>query len=329
MQQRGRPTTRFAATTTPRRIDVHKKSVPSSSSLLLLLLRRGVVLFLILACLIWMLLASSFFLSPRDSTSITNSLWTVPTTASQAHEQHENEEPTRVVAHVISLITCHRADRVQGFRDALVMLRHSIHQNSVHVHPHSRYSYQMYAVLHKDGGCDAQLPLLQRLGYIPLLHDTPVDIDSITTNEWYKTHVENENCCGSKEFIKLYAYTLVQHPIVVHWDLDVTVLKPMDDLYNAMLYDKDSEQGRVARQRLHLERPQYQTLPDRIDAFWTRDVTSSAPWEHVQAVQGGFVVARPSMEHFELYRQFILEANYTKGRGPTSGWGGMVRVNKC
>ncbi|GAX14845.1 hypothetical protein FisN_29Lh053 [Fistulifera solaris] len=231
-------------------------------------------------------------------------------------------EPIKI-AHVISLITCHRADRVQGFRDALVILRHSIHQNSIHHPPaNSRYSYQMYALVHAEGGCDAQLPLLRRLGYIPLVYDTPVDIQSIN-NEWYKQHVEGENCCGSKEFIKLYAYTLMEYPIVVHWDLDVAVLKPMDDLYDAMLYDQNSERGSEARQKLHLQRPQYQTLPDRIDAFFTRDVTSSAPWEAVQAVQGGFVVARPSKEIFQMYRQFILEANYTKGRGPTSGWGGM------
>jgi hypothetical protein len=234
------------------------------------------------------------------------------------------DEPVKI-AHVISLITCHRADRVQGFRDALVILRHSIHQNSVHHHPASRYSYQMYALVHAEGGCDAQLPLLRRLGYIPLVYYTPVNVSAITNNEWYKQHVEGENCCGSKEFIKLYAYTLTEYPIVVHWDLDVAVLKPMDDLFDAMLYDRNTERGRAARQKLHLQRP-HTVLPDRIDAFFTRDVTSSAPWEAVQAVQGGFVVARPSMEHFEMYRQFILEANYTKGRGPTSGWGGMVRM---
>jgi hypothetical protein len=29
---------------------------------------------------------------------------------------------------------------------------------------------------------------------------------------------------GSSELIKLYLYTLTQHPIVVHWDIDVIVL---------------------------------------------------------------------------------------------------------
>lgn len=291
----------------------HKKSVNTL---------RG-FLFLILAFSILTILASSFFLPSAQQQQRTSKQQLHPQIPPRSSNTKQQEEPIRI-AHVISLITCHRADRVQGFRDALVILRHSIHQNSIHSHPNSKYSYQMYALVHADGGCDVQLPLLRQLGYIPLVKETPVDISSITNNEWYKNHVEGENCCGSKEFMKLYAYTLMEHPIVVHWDLDVVVLKPMDDLYDAMLYDKDSNRGKVARGRLHIQRPQYQELPDRIDAFITRDVTSGAPWEAVQAVQGGFVVARPSMEHFEMYRQFILEANYTKGRGPASGWGGMV-----
>jgi hypothetical protein len=231
-------------------------------------------------------------------------------------------EPIRI-AHVISLITCKKASRVKGFLDALVVLRHSIHQNSVHATTRSKYSYQMYAVVHPDGGCDQHVPLLRRLGYTPIVRQTPVNITEITEDSWYRKHVESENCCGSKEFIKLYAYTLTEHPIVVHWDLDVAVLQPLDDLFDAMLYDKSSPQGKTARQRLQLQHKQV-PLPDRIDAFFTRDVTSAAPWETVQAVQGGFLVARPSVKHFEMFQALIKEANYTAGRGPQSGWGGMV-----
>lgn len=247
-------------------------------------------------------------------------------------------EPIRV-AHVVSLIHCSRSDRMTGFLDALLILRHSIHLNSVHNSNNqqnfshsssssssrrvSKYSYQMYAIIHETG-CYRDHPklpsLLKRLGYIPLVRDTPINISEIP-NEWYRTHVQHENCCGSDEFIKLYAYTLTQHPIVVHWDLDVAVLQPMDDLFDSMLYFKDNPLGMQARKRLQLQRPQTQKLPDRIDAFVTRDITSAKPWEKVQAVQGGFVVARPSLEHFERFKQFILEADYKPGRGEGSGWG--------
>ena len=231
-------------------------------------------------------------------------------------------EPVKV-AHAISLITCQRLDRVVGFLDALVILRHSIHQNSVH-NGRGRYSYQMYAFIHPDGGCTEYVHLLRRLGYIPLVKPTPVNFtNSLPSESWYLQHVEAENCCGSKEFIKLYAYTLTDHPIVVHWDLDVLVLTPMDDLFDAMLFEADSPRGKAARQKLQIQRPQTKTLPEKIDAFFTRDITSARPWERVTAVQGGFVVARPSVEHFRMYQDFIRKGDYRPGRGPGSGWAGL------
>lgn len=245
----------------------------------------------------------------------------VPKAANEA--PRNDDEPPVKIAHAISLVTCQKSSRVQGFLDALVILRHSIHQNSVH-NGRGNYSYQMFAIIHQDGGCLPHVDLLRRLGYIPLIKETPVNLTaSLPETSWYRNHVESENCCGSKEFIKLYAYTLTDYPVVVHWDLDVLVLTPMDDLYDAMIHDKDSPRGVAARQRLQIQRPATTPLPDKIDAFFTRDITSARPWEKVTAVQGGFVVARPSLEHFQMYQQFISAGNYKPGRGPDSGWAGM------
>lgn len=120
----------------------------------------------------------------------------------------------------------------------------------------------------------------------------------------------------------MYSYTLQQHPIVVHWDMDVAIFKPMDDLFDAMIYDKDSPQGKAARSRLQVQHPS-RALPNVIDAFFTRDITSSRPWEKVQAVQGGFLVHRPSDVDLNAYLAFIKEGNYTKGRCDTCGWAGL------
>jgi hypothetical protein len=141
---------------------------------------------------------------------------------------------------------------------------------------------------------------------------------------WTMTHTHHSNVATMivKEFIKLYAYELEDHPIVVHWDMDVAILKPMDDLYDAMLFPKDSPEGRAARSRLQVQHPS-RVLPDVIDAFMTRDVTSSQPWEKVQGVQGGFLVNRPSKVDLEAYVKFIKEGNYSPGRCATCGWAGL------
>lgn len=205
--------------------------------------------------------------------------------------------------------------------DALIILRHSIHENSFYNNKRSKYRYQMIAFVHRQ--CAEYVALIQRLGYIPLVRDTPVNVSAITTNDWYRTHVVHENCCGDKEFIKLYAYTLTEYPIFVHWDLDTALLQPMDDLFDAILFPSSSPTGLRARSRISIQNPTIQTLPEQIDAFYTRDITSAKPWEKVTAIQGGFLVGRPNVGHFQTYLRFIMAANYTPGRGPASGWGGI------
>ena len=104
--------------------------------------------------------------------------------------------------------------------------------------------------------------------------------------------------------------------------MDVAILKPMDDLFDAMLHDKDSPEGQAARNRLELQHPS-RPLPNVIDAFMTRDITSSQPWERIQGIQGGFLINRPSKTDFEIYKSFIRQGNYTRGRCETCGWGGL------
>lgn len=222
-----------------------------------------------------------------------------------------------VVAHVVSLIKCKKESSVTGFLDAAAVLRHSIHKNSVH-NPSSgsKYSYKMYAIVHES--CQSHARALDRLGYTSLIKPSPILLDDIQPG-WYRDHVEGENCCGSAEFIKLYAYTLLEHPINVHWDMDVAIFQPMDDLFDSMLFDEDTPEGQRARSRLEVQHP-HRPLPPRIDAFFTRDITSAQPWEVRQGVQGGFLVSRPSMDHFERYRTFIKRGNYTGGRGNGRGW---------
>ena len=65
----------------------------------------------------------------------------------------------------------------------------------------SRYSYQMYAIVHLL--CEQHAKVLERLGYKIMVRDHPVKKEDIK-GEWLRNHIESENCCGSAEFIKLY-----------------------------------------------------------------------------------------------------------------------------
>jgi hypothetical protein len=164
--------------------------------------------------------------------------------------------------------------------------------------------------------------LLQQLGYITKVVSSPISLEDLPEGSYLRGHVEAENCCGKDEFMKLYAYTLTEYPIVVHWDMDVLVLQPMDHLFDAMLFPSDSRRGQEARQQLQVQHP-HVPLPNVIDAYITRDITSSRPWEIHQGVQGGFVVTRPNQNDFDLYMTLIQEANYSRGRGVGTGWGNL------
>jgi len=70
---------------------------------------------------------------------------------------------------------------------------------------------------------------------------------------------------GEKELIKLEAYTFTEYPVVVHVDLDVLVLKSLDNLFDAMLGVGDNPISKV-----ELMWPD-QPVPAKINAFFTRD----------------------------------------------------------
>ena len=226
-----------------------------------------------------------------------------------------------VIAYVVSLIKCPDSTHTTGFLDATLVLRHSIDLMSYeNKESKSKYSYKMYVIVHKN--CEKFAPIFEQIGIEAMIRESPVNKNDIQ-NKDYRDNVDKEFCCGSAEFIKLYAYTMIQHPIVVHLDMDMILLKPLDDLFDAMLFPADSSERRSAISRLDLEWPDYDKIPDKIDAFFTKDYTSSWPWKIEAPVQAGFLVLRPSIDAFEEYKKIILVGNYTLGNNNTSGWEGM------
>jgi hypothetical protein len=243
------------------------------------------------------------------------------TTTSTTTATSGSDKPI-TIAYAISLIQCGNFESTSaGLVDASIVLRHSVHLTSVrNPESGSRYDYKMYAIVHTDAAkCSS---LLEDAGFTVLVRDVPVRRDEIQ-NDYLRKNIHKEWCCGHDEFIKLYAYTILDEPIVVHVDIDYIFHKPMDALYDAILYDANHEMGISARGTIPVERP-FTTLdqwPTKIDAFMTRDWPQVIPGRKA-AYQAGLLVVRPSMEVFNIILDVIRTANYTEGFGRDNGWGG-------
>ena len=222
----------------------------------------------------------------------------------------QERTPTKktTIAYAVTLTECHGT---KPFLDVAAVLQHSIRRFDA---VSSKYDSKLYAFVHPDASnCTENL---RRIGYEVQIRPTPINVTDIRGE--LKDHVHGA-CCGAAEFLKLYSYVLSDHKIVVHLDMDVVVLQPLDDLFDSMLEGPDSP----ARSRLPAMWVNNVTeLPREIDAFFTRDYNMLAHRKHrkpIQSgVQGGFLVVRPNQTVFQTALDTILEGNYSS----THGWGG-------
>ena len=235
------------------------------------------------------------------------------------HSFRENLPTATTVAYAVSLIQCSsKHANSAGLVDASLVMRHSIHQTSVrNPNSGSKYDYKMYAIVHRDAEkCSKPL---KDAGFELIVVDPPVQPDEIR-QEFLRKNIQRAFCCGHDEFIKLYAYNKMPEELFVHADIDFAFYKPMDHLFDAILYSKESEQGKLARSMIERERDT-DTWPDKIDAFITRDWHQVAPNKFPPGYQAGFIVGRRNPQVFDEMIEVIKEGNYSEGWGWKSGWG--------
>ena len=210
------------------------------------------------------------------------------------------------IGYAVSITGCGSDPITEG----AAVLAHSIHQ----AHQHSPYRAQLYAIYHPDAASCAHT--IQDLGYQMLERNVFVNVSDIQ-GENLRSVIQGSGCCGEKELIKLEAYTLTQHPVVVHLDLDVLVLKPLDTLFDRMLRPQSAPQ----QQRYDYDMwASTSETPSTINAFYTYDYNTVHPNVQYKPVQGGFLVLRPDMNVYQEFRQIVLQGDYRRG----SGWGGKV-----
>mmetsp|Transcript_413 Transcript_413/g.878 ORF Transcript_413/g.878 Transcript_413/m.878 type:complete len:444 (+) Transcript_413:33-1364(+) len=246
---------------------------------------------------------------------LTSSHKNIDVVASSSSNNNINNQP--VIAYVVTLTGCGTNDK-RYTRDSAMglitqgaaVLRHSIHL----AHTQSnKYGFQMYAIVHPSAKeCSSTM---SKLGYKTLIRNTPFDSKDIQ-KKFLRENIDGASCCGRKEFVKLYAYTLVDHPVAVVLDLDSLVLKPLDDLFDAIILEDYDILGSSIP--IH-DKKNVKNLPKKVDAFYTKDYNMvNAGGEKYAGVQGGFLMARPNEAVFEEYIDIVLEGDYREGKG----WGG-------
>lgn len=257
-------------------------------------------------------------------------------------------DATTTIAYAVSITGC-GGDQT-SLMDSAAVLKHSIHLTSIHGNMGGRYDYKMYAIYHPVAASCAQT--LAPLGYELLERETPIKVSEIQ-GDFLRSKIEQNGCCGEKELIKLEAYTLTQHgasqflvdgvtlfvhdvaneieyflthytflpslflAAVVHLDLDVLVLQPIDALFDVITKGKSSDYD--LSQFIKVQWPD-KPFPDKVDAFLTRDYNMHPPGGKYPLVQGGFLVIRPDMKIYQEFVEIVKEGDYRQN----GGWGGLV-----
>lgn len=257
--------------------------------------------------------------SSADDTPSQNTSSTATDISTSAHKTtptNGQSTDAPVIAYAVSLTSCEDSP---SLIDGAAVLAHSIHLSSIqNPKSGSKYNYKMYAIVHNSA--PTCKPFLEKIGYEVKFVDVPVAVDEIQ-GDFLRENVHQNGCCGELEFIKLWAYTFVEHPFVVHMDLDTMVLKPMDELFDAALSGDTSKVGSVMWSRE--KTPKRIASDPSLDAFFTRDYNMRSAKkggvEKPTGVQGGFLVLRPSMQVFEEFQDIIRKGDFQRGKG----WGGL------
>ena len=243
--------------------------------------------------------------------------------ASQAFISTTSNVHRPTVAFAVSFIKCsdYQEDFASRSDANLLILRDSIYKISArNPESGSLYDYKMFAIVHKQAvECSQQIG---DLGFEVILVDPPTILEQKIEGQSLRKSVHREWCCGHEKFLKLFAYTLPEE-LVVHTDIDCLFNKPIDHLLDAINFDKDSPEGKAARSKLELERPNEDPLPDQIEAFIAKDRLQVFPRKFPTASQAGFMVARRDARNMDKMVEvinneeeyFINESGNEFGRG--------------
>jgi hypothetical protein len=228
----------------------------------------------------------------------------VLSTALSSQLNEKPVQPAITIPYLISITGCGSKLLAEG----AAILKHSIHLASVHGNLGGHYNYKTYGIYHPEAASCVQP--LEQVGYELVRRSTPVAVEDIQGKFLQRKIVQN-GCCGEKELIKLEAYTFTEYPVAIHLDLDVLILKPLDDLFDAMILHDNSK----AMSKVTVMWPD-NPIPSKINAFFTRDYGMVSGGRKHKPVQKGFLVLRPDQSVYDKYVNIIKKGDFWEG----SGW---------
>jgi len=239
-----------------------------------------------------------------------------PVSAIQQHDKANNNDGGGGDAVTIGWAVTITGCGVDPITEGAAVLMHSIHLASIRGNMNGRYNYKMYAIYHPDAIKCAKT--LESLGYELVERETPVAVKDIQ-GEYLKSKIHKNGCCGEKELVKLEAYTLTQHPIIVHMDLDTLVLNPLDYLFDWMLADDSSSYDVSDVPIMWKDEPS----PKKVNAMFTRDYNMGGGRKKKnRSVQGGFLILRPDLDVYNEFVEIIRKGDFRE----SGGWGGQTGV---
>mmetsp|Transcript_22566 Transcript_22566/g.25686 ORF Transcript_22566/g.25686 Transcript_22566/m.25686 type:complete len:467 (+) Transcript_22566:41-1441(+) len=246
------------------------------------------------------------------------------------------------IAFVITITGCDDKNNIELVLDAPAILAESIRKTSLSsLYYHD--NYDLLAVVHPNHTrCTRYLPefgyrvLERELGFDPAALKYPLNVE-----------IERKQCCGSIEYLKLEALTMVQYDVVIQLDTDMMILSPFDRLIDALLTGntkglplveypntgshtaKSKElQPTTKNSNTITNSNTNHTTTRNYDFIFTRDYVQMRTYleAHQMPIQGGFLVFRPSLEMYRHLVDVVLpRSNYVvnpKKRG-TGGWQGL------
>lgn len=186
------------------------------------------------------------------------------------------------VAYVISVTKC----------EPIIIDAASVLAESIRVtHDKDHHSYTLIAILHhtRGRGCGKGLDYL---GYQVTYKDLPFRLQELQSR---RDIVQGLGCCGIDEYLKLYAYTFTEYDVVIHLDVDVVVLQPLNPLIDAVMHEGGTTKLRTI--------PKSYRIPRKVDLLYTREYNTHNkrdPTNRLKnGVQGAFFVLQPNMTRYE------------------------------